>query len=126
MTIRIRGTDRPTFAVYTLDAPSRVVVDISGAVLDEWMSTAGGVMASWTLSEWAVSQVSAYSLQGQENSGSRDDGRGLVRIVVELARPGTYHAKAEGRDVVVTVMPREPSSRVTDRARPTRAALLAA
>ena len=120
--VRIRGSERPTFAVYTLQGPSRVVVDVAGAVLDDRLTTAGGSMANWPVSGWAVSQVSAYELQGQDDGASRKSDRGLVRIVVDMARPGTYHAKADGRDVVVTVIPRDPEPAGASPAEAARAA----
>ncbi len=89
--ILIRGSGTPTFTVYKLDRPSRVVVDVANARLD------GNEKATWQINSWAVGQVAAHSL----------DGNSVVRVVVGMARPGSYKVRAVGSDVLVTVTPRD-------------------
>lgn len=91
--IRIRGTRTPTFTVYKLRQPTRVVVDIANAELGESVES--------SINTWGVSHVSASSLDGGSQS--------VVRVVVRMARPGAYKVKAVGKDVVVTVTPRDPT-----------------
>ncbi|MEZ4403361.1 MAG: AMIN domain-containing protein, partial [Kofleriaceae bacterium] len=95
-TIRLRGTDTPTFTVYKLERPSRVVVDVAGATLAE--AVRGDEPAvTYTVGAWAVSQVAAMALE---------DGSASVRVVATLARPGRYDVKAVGKDVVITIAAR--------------------
>ncbi|HWN67956.1 MAG TPA: hypothetical protein VNM90_09965, partial [Haliangium sp.] len=109
MRIRIRGTHEPTFTVYKLDYPARVVVDITGAVLDQKLTGEAQSKATWPLNAWAVNQLAVYELHDVANDGtSQGSQQNLVRVVVGMARPGSYRAEAEGRDVVVTITPQEP------------------
>lgn len=108
MRIRIRGTHEPTFTVYKLDYPARVVVDIAGAVLDQKLTGDAESKATWPLNGWAVNQIAVYELHDVANDGtSQGAQQSLVRVVVGMARPGSYRAEAQGRDVVVTVTPQE-------------------
>ncbi|WP_152629427.1 type IV pilus secretin family protein [Haliangium ochraceum] len=107
MQIRIRGTQEPTFTVYKLDYPARVVVDITGAELDRKLTGESDHKASWPVNGWAVNQLSVYELHDVAGDGASQGGHSLVRVVVGMARPGTYHAEARGRDVMVTVTPQE-------------------
>jgi type IV pilus assembly protein PilQ len=109
MRIRIRGTHEPTFTVYKLEYPARVVVDIAGAVLDPKLTGEAQSKATWPVNGWVVGQLAAYELHDVANDGtSQGSQQSLVRIVVGMARPGSYRAEADGRDVVVTVTPQEP------------------
>lgn len=100
-TIRIRGSATPTFTVYKLDRPARVVIDIAGAALDTVLTGETEDKATWAVNSWSVGQVSAHPLEGT--------GREVVRVLVGQARPGTYKVTAQGTDVVVTMTPREPA-----------------
>jgi type IV pilus assembly protein PilQ len=109
MRIRIRGTHEPTFTVYKLDYPARVVVDIAGAELDQKLTGEAESKATWPLNAWAVNQLAVYELHDVASDGTTQGSQqSLVRVVVGMARPGTYRAQAEGRDVVVTITPQEP------------------
>jgi type IV pilus assembly protein PilQ len=109
MRIRIRGTNEPTFTVYKLDYPARVVVDIAGAELDQKLTGDAESKATWPLNGWAVNQIAVYELHDVANDGtSQGSQQSLVRVVVGMARPGSYRAEAAGRDVVVTVTPQDP------------------
>src|SRR5947208_15596932 len=77
--IHVRGAQTPTFTVYKLERPSRVVIDLPQAKLGEALR---GHEGATTLSSntWAVSTIAAQQL---------DDGGGaVVRVIVTLARPG--------------------------------------
>ncbi len=109
--VRIRGTQEPTFTVYKLDYPARVVVDMAGAVLDRGLTGEDARKATWSVNEWAVGQISVYELHGvSADDGARGDAKSLVRVVIGMARPGSYQARAHGRDVIVTMTPQEPAT----------------
>src|SRR5262245_44248572 len=91
-TVAIRGSTTPTFTVYKLERPERVVVDVANARL-------AGEVEPMAVNSWAVGQVTAQALGGEE---------AVVRVLVGFARPSEYHVKAVGKDVVVTVVAREP------------------
>ncbi len=103
--VRIRGTRTPTFSVYHLEHPPRVIIDISGATLHQKLASRGESRAAWAVNSWSVGQVTAYAI-GQ---GEDDDRQSMVRVVVGMARPSSYRAKAQGRDILVTVAPHEPA-----------------
>jgi len=95
--VRIRGARTPTFTVYKLDKPSRVVVDVPRARLSEALR--GHDSASvFTASTWAVTTIAAQQL---------DDGGQIVRVIVTMGRPGRYDVKTEGNEVVVLVNARD-------------------
>ncbi len=95
-TIHIRGTSSPTFSVYKLDRPSRVVVDLAKSSLDLGKDAGKAV---WRLNTWAVGEVTAHASRDQD-----------VRVVVNLARPSTYKVEAVGGEVVVKITSREAPS----------------
>ncbi|MEO8704997.1 MAG: type IV pilus secretin PilQ [Kofleriaceae bacterium] len=101
--VHVRGAQTPTFTVYKLERPSRVVIDVPRARLAEAMR--GHENATiYTPSTWAVSTIAAQQL---------DDGGQIVRVIVTLARPGRYDVKTDGNEVVVMVTARDPAP-VTD------------
>jgi type IV pilus assembly protein PilQ len=102
-TVAIRGSRTPTFTVYKLKRPSRVVVDIANAELAKSLRGEDGT-ASFDVNSWGVSQVSAHSLDGSQS---------VVRVVVRMARSGTYKVKAVGNDVIVEVTPRDAPPKQT-------------
>src|SRR5512138_1828258 len=91
--VAVRGTATPTFTVYKLERPERVVIDVANARLEDELEP-------MTVSSWAVSQVSTQALGGQEAQ--------VVRVLVGFARPSQYRVKAIGNDVVVTVIADDP------------------
>src|SRR5215831_6284237 len=91
--VTVSGTTTPTFTVYKLERPERVVVDLANARLT-------GDVEPMAVNAWAVAQVSAQALSGQEAA--------VVRVLVGFARPSDYRVKAVGNDVVVTVTARSP------------------
>lgn len=95
--VRVRGAQTPTFTVYKLDKPSRVVVDVPRARLSEALK--GHDSASvFTASTWAVTTIAAQQL---------DDGGQMVRVIVTMARAGRYDVKTEGNELVVLVTARD-------------------
>ncbi len=99
--VHVQGAQTPTFTVYKLERPSRVVIDVPQARLVE--SLRGHESAAvFTANTWAVSTIAAQEL---------DDGGLVVRVIVTLARPGRYDVKTVGNDLVVAVMPRDPAPR---------------
>src|SRR5215470_9887813 len=90
--VAIHGSTTPTFTVYKLERPERVVIDLANARL-------GGDVEPMAVNGWAVAQVTAQRLSGEESA--------VVRVLVGFARPSEYHVKAVGSDVIVTVTARE-------------------
>src|SRR5687768_13515559 len=74
----VRSTQSPTFSVYKLEKPTRVVVDVPNARLSSALLGHDSV-AAFTANTWAVSAITAQQL---------DDGGPQVRVVITLARPG--------------------------------------
>src|SRR5579863_5501060 len=95
--VHVRGAQTPTFTVYKLDRPARVVVDLPQARLGDALRGHDSA-AVLTPSTWAVSTIAAQQL---------DDN--AVRVIVTLARPGRYDVKTEGNELIVMVMPRDPA-----------------
>ncbi len=103
--ILVRGTATPTFTVYKLERPSRVIVDVANATLAKGLVGDEG-KATWQLNTWAVGQVAAHPMGGDRGA--------VVRVVVGLARAATYKVEAVGKDVVVIVSPRDAKPAVLD------------
>ncbi|MFN3187092.1 MAG: type IV pilus secretin PilQ [Nannocystaceae bacterium] len=90
--LRLKGTSKPTFNVYRLEGPDRLVVDIA-------KSAKGSVVPHVPLDTWACGRVTV--------SGVSERGANLVRVVVELKREASYIVVPDGDSLVVTVTPRE-------------------
>jgi len=95
--VHVRGAQTPTFTVYKLERPSRVVIDVPQARLAEALRGHEGA-AVFTPSTWAVSTIAAQQIE---------DGGQVVRVIVTLARPGRYDVKTDGNEVVVVVTARD-------------------
>jgi len=100
--VHVQGAQTPTFTVYKLERPSRVVIDVPQARLGEALRGHEGA-AVLPANTWAISTIAAQEL---------DDGGLVVRVIVTLARPGRYDVKTVGNDLVVMVMPRDPAPKV--------------
>src|SRR5688572_6928304 len=87
--VHVRGAQTPTFTVYKLERPSRVVIDVPQARLAEALRGHEGA-AVFTPSTWAVSTIAAQQI---------DDGGQVVRVIVTLARPGRYDVKTTANEV---------------------------
>ncbi|MBL9014402.1 MAG: type IV pilus secretin PilQ [Myxococcales bacterium] len=98
----MRGATTPTFTVYKLERPSRVVIDVPQARLADALRGHEGASV-FTPSTWAVSTIAAQQL---------DDGGQIVRVIVTLARPGRYDVKTEGNEVVVMVTARDAAPKM--------------
>jgi len=90
--LRLRGTSKPTFNVYRLSNPDRLVVDVSG-------SERGNVVPHAPVDSWAVGRVSVDSIL--------ERGARLTRVVIELKREASYIVVPDTEHLVVTVTPRE-------------------
>ena len=101
-TIRIVGSKTPTFTMYKLEKPARVVIDLANATLDEQI-VGRDARATWSVGSWSVTQVASHAIDARGRKG--------VRIIVTLARPAAYDVKADGADLVVVVTPRQPAPR---------------
>ncbi len=97
--ILIRGTSTPTFTVYKLDRPARVIVDVSNAAMSSRLERGDSEKATWQVNTWAVGNVSAHAVGSARGS--------VVRVVVGLARPGSYKVRAVENDVRVTITSRD-------------------
>ncbi len=90
--LRLRGTAKPTFNVYRLDDPDRLVVDIA-------KSARGSVVPHVPLDTWACGRVTVEGVSERDAK--------LVRVVVQLKREASYIVVPDGEELVVTVTPRE-------------------
>ena len=100
--VHVRGASTPTFTVYKLERPSRVVLDVPQARLADVLRGHEGASV-FTPSTWAVSTIAAQQL---------DDGGQMVRVIVTLARPGRYDVKTDGNEVVVMVTARDAAPKI--------------
>jgi type IV pilus assembly protein PilQ len=109
--VHVRSAQTPTFTVYKLERPSRVVIDIPQARLAEALrgDERASVLAANT---WAVSSIAAQEL---------DDGGLVVRVIVTLARPGRYDVKTSGNELVMMVTARDPAPKLASPAAPSAA-----
>src|SRR5690606_30505373 len=92
--LRLRGSAEPTFNIYRLDEPARLVVDIAS-------SERGKVVPFVPVDTWACGRVTVDSVS--------ERGSLLVRVVIELKRDVSYIVVPDGASLVVTVTPREPA-----------------
>ena len=99
--LSIHGSATPTFTLYKLDKPERLVVDVANADAAAGMAGSDGPALVGT---WAVNQLLVQELGGQES--------GVARFVFTFARPSLYTVAAKGNDVVVTVTAREARPQV--------------
>ncbi|MEM7157723.1 MAG: type IV pilus secretin PilQ [Myxococcota bacterium] len=90
--LRVTGSRKPTFNVYRLSSPERLVVDIAG-------SEPGKVVPHVPLDTWACGRVTVDGVSERDAS--------LVRLVVELKRDASYIVLPKGDELVITVTPRQ-------------------
>jgi type IV pilus assembly protein PilQ len=90
--LRLQGSAEPTFNVYRLEDPPRLVVDMAA-------SERGKAVPKVPLDNWACGRV---SLDDVVEGGAK-----LLRVVVELKRDASYIAVPKGSELVLTVTPRE-------------------
>ena len=90
--LRLLGHVEPTFNVYRLSKPDRLVVDVS-------KSERGKAVPHVPVDSWAVGRVTISSVEEHDSK--------LARIVVNLKRESSYIVVPKGRDLVVTITPRE-------------------
>jgi type IV pilus assembly protein PilQ len=90
--LKFKGTSEATFNVTRLSNPERLVVDIAG-------SQRGTVVPHAPVDSWAVGSVEVESVTEQ---GSK-----ITRVVVSLKRDSSYIVVPKGRQLAVTVTPRE-------------------
>ena len=90
--LRLQGSRKPTFNVYRLSDPDRLVVDIAG-------SEPGKVVPHVPLDTWACGRVTVDGVAERDAT--------LVRLVVELKREASYIVLPKGEELVITVTPRE-------------------
>ncbi|MFO7563708.1 MAG: type IV pilus secretin PilQ [Enhygromyxa sp.] len=90
--LRLLGSLEPTFNVYRLSDPDRLVVDLS-------KSERGKAVPHVPVDSWAVGRVTISSV---EEHGSK-----LARVVVNLKRESSYIVMPTGSELVVTITPKE-------------------
>ncbi len=86
-TVRIRTSSEPTFTVFRLQNPMRVVVDVSGGDLSQLKSPI-------TVGDGVVDQIAMRQFSA--------DGFMIARIIVGFDNEVAYEVKAQGRAVVIT------------------------
>jgi len=100
--VNVRAATTPTFTVYKLERPGRVVVDLPHTRLSDVLR-GHETAALMQPNTWGVSTIAAQQL---------DDG--AVRVIVTMARPGRYDVKTDGNELVVSVMPRDAAPKTTN------------
>ncbi len=91
-TLRLRGSAKPTFNVYRLSSPDRLVIDVSRA-------QRGKVVPHVPVDTWAVGRVAVSTV---DDADSRS-----ARIVIDLKRAISYIVVPKGDELIVTVTPKE-------------------
>jgi type IV pilus assembly protein PilQ len=90
--LRLLGNLEPTFNVYRLSDPDRLVVDIS-------KSERGKAVPHVPVDSWAVGRVTISSVEEHD--------RDVARVVVNLKRESSYIVVPKGPDLVITITPKE-------------------
>jgi type IV pilus assembly protein PilQ len=90
--LRVLGHVEPTFNVYRLSDPDRLVVDIA-------KSERGKAVPHVPVDSWAVGRVSITSVDEHDSK--------LARVVVNLKRESSYIVVPKGRDLAITITPKE-------------------
>src|SRR5438132_4890805 len=83
--VTIVGNATPTFTVFKLERPSRVVIDVANAELGKSIET--------------ESLGSTWSLTGLQATQIRDEAAAIARIVLTLRRAAEYDVKAQGKNI---------------------------
>jgi type IV pilus assembly protein PilQ len=90
--LRVLGHVEPTFNVYRLSDPDRLVVDIA-------KSERGKAVPHVPVDSWAVGRVSITSVEEHDST--------LARVVVNLKRESSYIVVPKGRDLAITITPKD-------------------
>ncbi|WP_181234079.1 type IV pilus secretin family protein [Enhygromyxa salina] len=90
--LRLLGHVEPTFNVYRLSDPDRLVVDIA-------KSERGKAVPHVPVDSWAVGRVTISSVEEHDSK--------IARVVVNLKRESSYIVVPKGRDLAITLTPRE-------------------
>ncbi len=90
--LRLAGTSEPTFNVYRLPDPDRLVVDISN-------SSRGEAVPHVDIDSWAVGRVTIGAVEESESQ--------VARVVVHLKREASYIVVPKHNELVITVTPKE-------------------
>ncbi|MCA9696348.1 MAG: AMIN domain-containing protein, partial [Myxococcales bacterium] len=90
--LRLHGNVEPTFNVYRLSDPDRLVVDIAS-------SERGKAVPHVPVDSWAVGRVTISSVEEHDSK--------LARVVVNLKRESSYIVVPKGQDLAVTITPKE-------------------
>ena len=69
-TLTISGTSTPTFTVYKLNNPARVVIELANSRLAETLASGSAGKASWSINSWSVGQVVATQRRNRWNVDS--------------------------------------------------------
>ena len=93
--VTVNGSGTPSFTVYRLERPSRLVVDLANGRLAPQLLADGPV----DVDSWAVGQI-ASAQYADENTRT-------ARVMIGFKRPANYDVRAKGHDVVVTITPEE-------------------
>lgn len=96
VTVTVKGTGVPTFTVFRLDRPSRVVVDLAGADVSQ-VAAAGAIAGRGPLVSVTATQF--------------DDPKSRVgRLVLAIVDGARYDVRAEGNDLLVKLRAPEAAS----------------
>lgn len=93
--VTVNGSGTPSFTVYRLEHPSRLVVDLANGRLAPSLLSNGPV----DVDSWAVGQIAAAQYA--------DDNTHTARVMIGFKRPANYDVRAKGHDVIVTITAEE-------------------
>lgn len=86
--VRIEGSSVPTFSVYKLDSPPRLLIDVSNSQL-------AGDPSTEKVNNGVISQVALLEFS--------DSVQSITRVIVGFDQAAHYDVRTEGNDVVVFV-----------------------
>ncbi|MFH0902651.1 MAG: type IV pilus secretin PilQ, partial [Pseudomonadota bacterium] len=90
--VRLRCSGMPSFTVYRLERPDRIVVDLANAKL---AASAPGRDGPSVVNGWVVGQFAAQEIGESEST--------FARVIVGLARPAAYRVNTVENEVLLLV-----------------------
>jgi type IV pilus assembly protein PilQ len=94
----VHGSANPGFTAYRLDHPSRLVVDVTNGRL-----ALPAEERQLLPDTWAVSQVALHERAGAETL--------TAQVLISLKRGCSYKVRAQGHDLIITILPDEAPPR---------------
>jgi len=102
LTLRVSGSTTPTFTIYQLFEPQRVVLDIADG------SFAASLKLPMTPDQGPVTQINGHVLDDKEPL--------IARLEMETAGDTTYNVKRDANDIVISFQQKEAMAEASDSA----------